>query len=88
VIARQLVPDGTGRTRATLDYWFDRDVDDAAAAECIDWFETVVAEDVPLCNSVQVGCESGFLPRGLLHPEQERGPVQFEEMLIAALAGA
>jgi len=86
VIARQLVPDGTGRTRATLDYWFDRDVDEAAAVECIDWFETVVAEDVPLCNSVQVGCESGFLPRGLLHPEQERGPVQFEEMLIAALA--
>jgi choline monooxygenase len=85
-IARQLVPDGYGRTRATLDYWFDRDVSDADVEESVEWFETIVAQDVPLCNSVQVGCESGFLPRGLLHPEQERGPVQFEEMLVAALA--
>ncbi len=84
-IARQLVPDGPGRTRAMLDYWVDRDVDDAAFEESVTWFETVVAQDVPLCNAVQVGCESGFLDRGLLHPEQERGPVQFEEMLIAAL---
>ena len=68
-----------------LDYWVDRDVDDAAFEESVTWFETVVAQDVPLCNAVQVGCESGFLDRGLLHPEQERGPVQFEEMLIAAL---
>jgi len=86
VIARQLVPDGVGRTRATLDYWFDRDVDDDAVEESVAWFEKIVGEDVPLCNSVQVGCESGFLPRGLLHAEQERGPVQFEEMLVASLA--
>jgi choline monooxygenase len=85
-IARQLVPDGPGRTRAMLDYWVDRDVDDAEFEESVSWFETIVAQDVPLCNAVQVGCESGFLDRGLLHPEQERGPVQFEEMLIAALA--
>jgi phenylpropionate dioxygenase-like ring-hydroxylating dioxygenase large terminal subunit len=86
LIARQLVPDGSGRTRATLDYWFDRDVEDESVEETVAWFETIVKEDVPLCNSVQVGCESGFLPRGLLHPEQERGPVQFEEMLLAALS--
>ena len=86
LIARQLVPDGSGRTRATLDYWFDRDVDEAGVDETVAWFETIVKEDVPLCNSVQLGCESGFLPRGLLHPEQERGPVQFEEMLLAALS--
>ena len=84
-IARQLVPNGVGKTRAVLDYWFDRDVSEADADESIDWFETVVAQDLPLCNAVQVGCESGFLERGLLHPEQERGPLQFEEMLIAAL---
>ena len=85
LIARQLVPTGTGRTRATLDYWFDRDVDEERILESVDWFETVIAQDVPLCNAVQVGCESGLLHRGLLHPDQERGPVQFEEMLIAAL---
>jgi choline monooxygenase len=85
LIARQLVPDGPGRTRATLDYWFDRDVDEAGIEECVDWFEQVVAEDVPLCNSVQIGCASGLLDRGLLHPEQESGPIRFEEMLLEAL---
>ena len=85
LIARQLVPDGVGRTRAMLDYWFDRDVAGAEVEESVSWFETIVAQDVPLCNAVQIGCESGLLDRGLLHPEQERGPVQFEEMLIAAL---
>ena len=87
LIARQLVPDGVGRTRAKLDYWFDRDVEDGDVEESVGWFEAVVAQDLPLCNAVQVGCASGFLERGLLHPEQERGPVYFEEMLIAALAG-
>ena len=86
LIARQLVPDGTRRTRATLDYWFDRDVDDAGVQECVDWFETVVGEDVPLCNSVQLGCESGLLDRGLLLRDQESGPIRFEEMLVEALA--
>jgi carnitine monooxygenase subunit len=85
LIARQLVPDGVGRTRATLDYWFDRDVGADGEEEAVAWFEAVVAEDLPLCNAVQVGCASGFLDQGLLHPEQERGPVHFEERLIAAL---
>ena len=85
LIARQLVPDGVGTTRAMLDYWFDRDVAGAEVEDSVSWFETIVAQDVPLCNAVQIGCESGFLDQGLLHPAQERGPVQFEEMLIAVL---
>ncbi len=87
VVARQLVPDGPGRTRATLDYWFDRDVDEAAVQKYVDWFEVIVGEDIPLCNAVQIGCESGMLDRGLLHPREESGPLRFEELLIAALAG-
>lgn len=87
LVARQLVPDGAGRTRATLDYWFDRDVDDAGADKYIDWFEAIVAEDIPLCNAVQIGCESGMLDRGLLHPGEESGPLRFEELLITALEG-
>ena len=53
----------------------------------IDWFEVIVGEDIPLCNAVQIGCESGMLDRGLLHPREESGPLQFEALLIAALAG-
>ena len=47
-----------------LDYWFDRDVAGAEVEESVSWFETIVAQDVPLCNAVQIGCESGLLDRG------------------------
>lgn len=85
LVARQLVPDGVGRTRVTLDYWFDRDVDAAAEEAYVDWFERVVGEDIPLCASVQAGLESGLLERGLLHPSEESGPLWFERQIAEAL---
>jgi phenylpropionate dioxygenase-like ring-hydroxylating dioxygenase large terminal subunit len=87
VLARQLVPDGTGETIATLDYWFEPDRTEEQIEETIAWFEKIVGEDIPLCESVQVGLRSGFLERGVLHPEQERGPLAFQERVLACLAG-
>ncbi len=87
VVARQLVPDGTGETIATLDYWFEPDRTEEQIEETIAWFEKIVGEDIPLCESVQVGLRSGFLERGVLHPEQERGPLAFQERVLACLAG-
>lgn len=85
VVARQLVPDGVGRTRVTLDYWFDADVDRASETAYVDWFESVVAEDLPLCATVQEGLASGLLEHGLLHPDEESGPLWFERRIAAAL---
>lgn len=85
LVARHLVADGVGHTRATLDYWFDRDVDDAGINTSVEWFERVVGEDIPLCASVQIGCESGLLERGMLHPFEESGPRWFERLLADAL---
>ena len=85
LVARQLVPDGVGRTLATLDYWFDRDVDEAAVGAYVEWFEKIVGEDVPLCDNVQIGCASGLFERGLLHPSEESGPVWFERLVADAL---
>lgn len=85
LVARQLVPDGVGRTRATLDYWFDRDVDEAGIVAYVEWFETIIGQDVPLCNNVQIGCASGLLERGRLHPSEESGPLWFERLLTDAL---
>jgi hypothetical protein len=84
-VARALVPEGVGRTRATLDYWFDRDVDATAEAAFVDWFERIVAEDIPLCNSVQIGVASGQLDHGRLHVVQESGPIWFERQIANAL---
>ena len=83
--ARQIVPDGVGRTQATIDYWFDKDVPEQSTTEFVDWFEKVVDEDIPLCANVQIGNESGLLDHGLLHPSEESGPLWFERLLADAL---
>ncbi len=85
LVARQLVPDGTERTVATLDYWFGPEAAPADADAFIDWFERIVAEDLPLCRSVQRGIVSGLLERGYLHPEEERGPHHFQQLISRAL---
>ncbi len=87
VIARQLVPSGTGRTVVTLDYWFDPARTDEQEAETVEWFEKVVGEDVPLCESVQRGLESGFLAQGVLHPEQESALFTFQRRIADCLTG-
>jgi len=83
--ARQIVPDGVGRTRATIDYWFDRDVGEEGIATFVDWFEAIIAQDLPLCANVRIGCESGLLEHGMLHPAEESGPLWFERLIAEAL---
>jgi len=88
VVARQLVPVGVDATVATLDYWFAPERTAAEEEETVAWFERVIDEDVPLCESVQRGIASGLLERGVLHPEQEAGPLAFQERIAACLEGA
>ncbi len=88
VVARQLVPNGVGQTTAILDYWFDPSRTPEQEEETVAWFEKVVGEDIPLCDSVQRGLDSGLLERGVLHPEQEAGPLAFQERIAACMEGA
>ncbi len=81
IVARSLSPLGPGQTSVALDYWFDPAVEAPASTEWIDWFESVIAEDVPLCESVQTGFASGTIERGLLHPAREAGLAHFHELL-------
>ena len=50
------------------------------------WFEWVVAEDIPLCESVQTGLSSRLIPQGLVNPQTEPGPVHFQDLLKKRLA--
>ncbi len=88
VVARSLVPVAPAVTRVRLDYWFERGVAEADAARFVDWFESVVAEDVPLCESVQAGLGSGMVEAGLLDPVREAGPVAFHRLLREVLDDA
>ena len=51
----------------------------------IDFFESVIAEDVPLCESVQRGLETGTFDHGYLHPEREKGVIRFHELVRKSL---
>ena len=81
IVARTLVPAGPSRTTVALDYWFEPRVPEAEADEWVAWFESVIAEDVPLCESVQTGYESRAIDRGLLHPVREAGLAHFHRLL-------
>ena len=85
VVARSISPRSAGSTAVRLDYWFDPAVPDDAAQQFVDWFEVVVGEDVPLCESVQTGLSSSMVAAGLLDPVRESGPVAFQRMLREAL---
>ena len=81
IVARALSPEGPGRTAVALDYWFEPRVPEAESDEWIAWFESVIAEDVPLCESVQRGFASGTLDTGVLHPVREAGLAHFHRLL-------
>ena len=83
IVARAISPIGPSQTTVALDYWFEPGVEPSASDEWIDWFESVIAEDVPLCESVQTGFASGTIERGLLHPVREAGLAHFHELLRA-----
>lgn len=41
----------------------------------------------PLCEPVYQGLASGFLDRGVLHPERENGPLAFQQRISECLEG-
>jgi choline monooxygenase len=87
-VARTIQPLDHATTRVALDYWFLDDCDPVAADRYIDWFEHVIGEDKPLCESVQHGLASGALDRGYLNPDAESGLAAFQRLVTDALIEA
>ena len=85
VVAREIVPIDVQTTTTRLDYWFEPEVDDAEAKQWIDFFDSVIAEDEPLCESAQRGLNSGFYRHGYLHTQREAGLIDFHQRIRAAL---
>ena len=87
-VARAIQPLDHANTRVALDYWFLDDCDPVAADRYIDWFEHVIGEDKPLCESVQHGLASGAIDCGYLNPDAESGLVAFQQLVRDALVEA
>ena len=87
-VARAIEPNGPDRTRVALDFWFLPDTDEAAAAAYVDWFQRVINEDKPMCESSQRGYDSGAIERGLLNANAESGLCELQRLLVEHLDGA
>jgi nitrite reductase/ring-hydroxylating ferredoxin subunit len=78
-------PDGPGRTRGFLDYFFGPEVEDAAARSLIAFDDQVGREDAALVAAVQRGVEAGLVERGRLLPASERLIQDFQRVVADSL---
>lgn len=73
-----MLPAGSGRTHAYLDYFFGENVTEEWIAGMLEFDNEVAAEDQVLIESVQRGIESGSVERARLLQASERLVVAFQ----------
>ncbi|MHB1571381.1 MAG: aromatic ring-hydroxylating oxygenase subunit alpha [Solirubrobacteraceae bacterium] len=88
LVARAITPQGPHSTSVRFDYYFTPSTPAAERAETVEYFEQIVREDIPVCESVQRGLRSGAYERGPLNPDSEQSVIRFQRRVTAALRGA
>lgn len=74
------VPVAPDRTRAIYEYCFVDEVTEDESVEFIAFAQQVQSEDIALCESVQRGLQTGYLPRGKLMLRQEKALRHFQRL--------
>jgi phenylpropionate dioxygenase-like ring-hydroxylating dioxygenase large terminal subunit len=74
------LPLGPGRTRAIYEYCFVDAVGEQEERDFVDFVQQVQMEDIGLCESVQRGLSTGYLPQGKLMLRQERALQHFQRL--------
>lgn len=85
-----VLPDGPGRCRVLVDFWF-ADISDGARAgneASVAIADEIQREDMAICASVQRGLHSRAYDTGRLSPEREAGEHLFHRLLHADLSEA
>jgi choline monooxygenase len=80
-------PIDESHTRATFEYLFVDEVDDAAVEEFSRFIDQVQREDSVLCESVQRGLASGYFQQGRLMVSRESALRHFQSLVCQALDG-
>jgi choline monooxygenase len=81
-----LLPAGTERSTAFLDYFFAPDADPAWVEDLLEFDRQVGAEDRVLVERVQKGVRSGIVAEGQLLGESEQLVARFQELVTDAVA--
>jgi phenylpropionate dioxygenase-like ring-hydroxylating dioxygenase large terminal subunit len=74
------LPLGPGRTRAIYEYCFVDAVGEREERDFVEFVQQVQMEDIGLCESVQRGLSTGYLPQGKLMLRQERALQHFQRL--------
>ncbi len=79
------LPVAPDRTRAIYEYCFVDEVTDEEAEDFVAFARQVQTEDIALCESVQRGLQTGYLPRGKLMLRQEKALRHFQRLVYRFL---
>ena len=79
-------PTGIGSLRSVNWAWY-QNLDDAAIKDSFEWSETVVREDIGICEKVQRNLDNGIYTSGPLSPDQEGNVARFQQVVRTTLDG-
>ena len=78
--AERIDPVGPGSLRSTSWAWYGG-MDDQARADAFAWAETIVNEDLGICQTVQRNLEAGVYDTGMLSPKLETHTARLQEII-------
>jgi choline monooxygenase len=86
--AERIEPVGAGSLRSKSWAWYDAAMDAGATADAFAWAESIVHEDLGICEAVQRNLEAGAYQSGLLSPAMEEHTAAFQALIRQDLAKA
>ncbi|MEM7123211.1 MAG: aromatic ring-hydroxylating dioxygenase subunit alpha [Pseudomonadota bacterium] len=78
--AERIDPVGPGALRSTSWAWYGG-LDDKARADAFAWAETIVREDLGICQTVQQNLEAGIYDTGILSPKMETHTARLQQIV-------
>lgn len=82
--AERIEPMGPGGLKSTSWAWF-RDLPERDRADAFAWAQTIVREDLGICETVQANLAAGVYRSGFLSPKQETHVARFQALVREAL---
>ena len=85
--AERIEPAGPGALRSLSWAWYAPSMEEDVIADSFAWAETIVREDLAICESVQSNLEAGAYHQGVLSPAMERHTAAFQQLVRRDLEG-
>ena len=86
--AERIEPAGPGALRSVSWAWYASSMDEETIADSFAWAETIVREDLAICETVQRNLEAGAYHHGVLSPATERHTAAFQDLVRRDLGEA